>query len=352
MILAIETTCDDTCAAVVDGDGEVRSSHPLVAGRPARPLRRRRARGRLATPPRPRGAGGRGGARGARASLDDIDARRGHPGPRADRRPARRPRCGQGARVLARPAARARRPPARPRRRARARDDPLEPPFAVPARLGRPHAAARRRRRRASSLRARRHARRRRGRGLRQGRPAARPGLPRRPGARAALAAQRRRRAPSRFRGRWRGGRATTSRSRGSRRRCYSACARRRSSPRGPRRSCRGLPGERSSSQLVERTLRGLDASGSHARSRSSAASPPTARCARPARGVRGARRGGCACAARPVRDNAAMIAAAALGAAARCGRPTTWRSTPTREARCGVRAGRRGGRVVYPHGS
>ena len=50
-ILAIETSCDDTCAAVVTGDGEIALERHLVAGRP-RPLRRRRARGRLAPPPR------------------------------------------------------------------------------------------------------------------------------------------------------------------------------------------------------------------------------------------------------------------------------------------------------------
>ncbi len=38
MILALETSCDDTCAAVVTADGEIRCERDLLAGR-ARPLR-------------------------------------------------------------------------------------------------------------------------------------------------------------------------------------------------------------------------------------------------------------------------------------------------------------------------
>ena len=68
MILAIETSCDDTCAAVVTQDGEIRSNVISSQGR-ARPLRRRRARGRLAPPP---GAGRRGRRRRARAGGDDA----------------------------------------------------------------------------------------------------------------------------------------------------------------------------------------------------------------------------------------------------------------------------------------
>ena len=63
LILALETSCDDTCAAVVDA----RRAHPLqrhlLAGHP-RPLRRRGARGRLPPPPR---AGQRRRRRRARA---------------------------------------------------------------------------------------------------------------------------------------------------------------------------------------------------------------------------------------------------------------------------------------------
>ena len=51
LILAIETSCDDTCAAVVTRAGEIRVERRLLAGR-ARPLRRRRARVGLAPSPR------------------------------------------------------------------------------------------------------------------------------------------------------------------------------------------------------------------------------------------------------------------------------------------------------------
>ena len=53
MILAIETSCDDTCAAVVTADGRDALERHLLAGRP-RPLRRRGARGRRPPPPRAR----------------------------------------------------------------------------------------------------------------------------------------------------------------------------------------------------------------------------------------------------------------------------------------------------------
>ena len=65
MILAIETSCDDTCAAVVTADGRVALQRRLLAGR-ARPLRRRRARDRLAPPPRARQRGRRRRARHGR----------------------------------------------------------------------------------------------------------------------------------------------------------------------------------------------------------------------------------------------------------------------------------------------
>ena len=98
--------------------------------RPARALRRRRARGRLAPAPRARLAG-----RSARRSSAAGRARRrrggrGHAGPRPDRRAARRALRRQGARLGARLAARAGQPPARARRLALPRSrDPLEPPF-------------------------------------------------------------------------------------------------------------------------------------------------------------------------------------------------------------------------------
>ena len=59
MLLALETSCDDTCAAVVDGGADPLQRR-LLAGRLPRALRRRRPGGRLAPPPR---AGQRGGRR-------------------------------------------------------------------------------------------------------------------------------------------------------------------------------------------------------------------------------------------------------------------------------------------------
>ena len=74
VILALETSCDDTCAAVVTGDGRGALERDRLAGAAARALRRRGARGGLAPPS---GAGGRGDRRRARAggasTLDDVE---------------------------------------------------------------------------------------------------------------------------------------------------------------------------------------------------------------------------------------------------------------------------------------
>ncbi len=73
MILAIETSCDDTCAAVVTADGRGALQRRLLPGR-ARALRRGRARDRLAPPPRARQRGRRRRARArAGTDLDDIE---------------------------------------------------------------------------------------------------------------------------------------------------------------------------------------------------------------------------------------------------------------------------------------
>ncbi len=58
VILALETSCDDTCAAVVDARRGDPRQRDLLAGR-ARGLRGRRARGRLAPPPRAHARRGR-----------------------------------------------------------------------------------------------------------------------------------------------------------------------------------------------------------------------------------------------------------------------------------------------------
>ena len=116
MILALETSCDDTCAAVVTRAGEIRVERRLLAGRP-RPLRRRRAGVGVAPPPRARQRGRRRRARARRRHARRRRADRGHAGPGARRRAAGRRRDGQGARGVAAAAARRRRPPAGPRRR-------------------------------------------------------------------------------------------------------------------------------------------------------------------------------------------------------------------------------------------
>ena len=115
----------------------------------------------------------------AGVTLDELDADRRHRGPGPDRRAAGRAGDRQGARYARGLPLDPGRPPARPHRRALPRSrEPLEPPFLLPARLGRPHAAGSRSRT-ARGYRVHRHDARRRGRrGVRQGRAAARPGLP------------------------------------------------------------------------------------------------------------------------------------------------------------------------------
>ena len=140
LILALETSCDDTCAAVVTRAGEIRAnviSSQGVHDRYGGVVPEIASRHHLEL---------------VNAVVDDAlaragreprrrRARRGHPGPGAGRRAARRrgDRQGPGRRAAA--AARARRPPAGPRRRQlpRARADGAAVP--VPARLGRAHAA-------------------------------------------------------------------------------------------------------------------------------------------------------------------------------------------------------------------
>ena len=184
VILALETSCDDTCAAVVSHGGEIRVQRHLLAGRP-RPLRRRRARGRLPPPPRAGQRRRRRRAAQADAGLDDVELVAVTRGPGPGRRAAGR--ASQTAKGLA-----------AARRLPLAAVDHLHGHVAanflaaavraavpVPDRL----AAATRccaRVERPGPLRgARPHARRRRRRGVRQGRAHARPRLPGRPRARA-----------------------------------------------------------------------------------------------------------------------------------------------------------------------
>ena len=203
-------------------DGERARERRLLAGR-ARPLRRRRARDRLAPPPR---AGQRGGRRRTGARRSDPRRRRAdrrHAGSRAGRRAARRasppprrsqPPGGSGSspvdHLQGHVAANFLAP------------EPFEPPFLCLIASGGHTLLARVRDQHGLEVHGP-HAGRRRGRGVRQGRPPARPGLSRRT---CALAAGRRGRPrrPSRSRPR-RASRAWTSPSRASRRRCCTKSA-------------------------------------------------------------------------------------------------------------------------------
>ena len=176
VILALETSCDDTCAAVVTTTGEIRFERDLLPGGP-RPLRRRRARDRLAAPPRADRRRRRRRARARRRVAPGSRHGRGHARAGTGHGSARRSGHGQGTRGGARTAARAGRPPARPRRRRVSRTDAVRAAVPQPDRERRPH-AARARDRSGPGLRGDRpDARRRRRRGLRQGRAAARPRL-------------------------------------------------------------------------------------------------------------------------------------------------------------------------------
>ena len=177
MILAIETSCDDTCAAVVTARRADPLQRRLLPAR-ARPLRRRGAGDRLAPPPRARQRRRRRRARTAGASLDDVDLLALTQGPGL-----------VGALLVGvatgKALAAARRLPVAPVDHLQGHvaanflhtdDPPVRAALPVPDRLGRPHAAHARRRPRGFTPRA--HARRRGGGGVRQGRPAARPRLP------------------------------------------------------------------------------------------------------------------------------------------------------------------------------
>ena len=178
VILALETSCDDTCAAVVVARRPDRVQRDLLAGPAARPLRRRGARGGLPPPPGAdrRGHGRRAGAGGRDAGRDRARGR--DPRPRADRRAAGGRGVGQGAGGRAPAAADPRGPPARPRGGQHPRRRPDRGALPVPGGQRRPHLPGPRGP--PGLLRGDRpDAGRRRRRGLRQGRPAAGPGLSR-----------------------------------------------------------------------------------------------------------------------------------------------------------------------------
>ena len=175
-ILGIETSCDETAAALVTRTDEIRSSvvssqaelHARYGGVVPEVASRRHLE--LVTPV-------------IREALAEADAtprgrrpRRGDPRARADRRAPRRARRGEGGRVVAPAAARPRRPPRRPRRLALSPAGAARAAVPLPAGERRPHDAARRPlAHRAGAARV--DARRRGGRGVRQGRAAARARL-------------------------------------------------------------------------------------------------------------------------------------------------------------------------------
>ena len=177
LILAIETSCDDTCAAVLDGPrilANVISSQaeaharfggvvPEVASRHHLELAMPVVEAALAE---------------ADAALDDVDAVAVTVGPGPDRRPAGRGQHREGARRAAAAAADPRRPPPGPRRRQLPRARAARAAVPLPGRERRPHAARRGARPRRPRG-ARPDPRRRRRRGLRQGRADARPRLSR-----------------------------------------------------------------------------------------------------------------------------------------------------------------------------
>ena len=186
-ILGIETSCDETAAAVVDDGRDVLLVGRVEPGRPARPLRRRRARDRQPGPRRAAHAGRSPRRWSRRASSDrDIDAVAATTGPGLVGALLVGRQRGQGAGARVGRAVRRRQPPrGAPLRRASSRSPTLELPLVVLLVSGghtmlvrdggpRPLPAARP------------DARRRRRRGVRQGRPLPRPRLPGRPGHRPA----------------------------------------------------------------------------------------------------------------------------------------------------------------------
>ena len=174
MILALETSCDDTCAAVVTHAGEIRSnvvSSQAVHARFGGVVPEWASRHHLEQVNAIVDAALEG------TSLDDDRAGRGHPGAGPGRRAADRRRDREGARGLAPAAAGGGQPPAGARRGELPRRA-FEPPFLCLVASRRAHVpGAGERARRLRDARA--DARRRRRRGVRQGRAAARPRLSR-----------------------------------------------------------------------------------------------------------------------------------------------------------------------------
>ena len=180
MILGIETSCDETAAALVTEDGEIRANvvasqaelHARYGGVVPEIASRRHLE--LVSPVVREALGE------ADATLDDVETRRGHAGPGPDRGAARRPLRGEGARLGAAAAARRRSTICTGTSpRSTSAPDPVEPPFLCLLASG-GHTLLLDVRERGGYRVLGTTDRRRRRRGVRQGRPAARPRLPRR----------------------------------------------------------------------------------------------------------------------------------------------------------------------------
>ena len=118
LVLGIETTCDETAAAVVERTGDGPGQNPVqyraVADQRACRLRRRGAGDRRARPCRGAGPHHRQGDGGGRQDLQRDRRHRGGRGPRPDRRRDRRPHHRQGDRAGQRQAADGDQPPRGP----------------------------------------------------------------------------------------------------------------------------------------------------------------------------------------------------------------------------------------------
>ncbi len=179
MILGIETSCDETAAALVTAEGEIRANvvssqaelHARFGGVVPEVASRRHLE--LVAPVVQEAFGQAG------ATLDDVETVAVTQGPGPGGSAARRPLRREGARLGTGAAAGAGRPPARPRRVALSRARPGRAAVPLPARERRSHASARRAGPRRLP-RPRHLDRRRRRRGVRQGSPAARARLSRR----------------------------------------------------------------------------------------------------------------------------------------------------------------------------
>ena len=187
VILGLETSCDETAAALITDDGRILANVVASQADLHAPLRRRRPRDRVAAAPRARAPVIHEALAEAGATLDDVDASPSRSGPGLIGALLVGAHRGQGARLGARPAARRRQPPAGHVASLYLEPDALEPPFVCLLASG-GHTMLLDVRERGRLRAARHDARRRRRRGVRQGRAAARARLPRRRGDRPARA--------------------------------------------------------------------------------------------------------------------------------------------------------------------